>query len=164
VAEPLLCQGCGTSHPADERFCPACGLPLVHAEGRDRPVSERHERARKVKGQYAEGRLVRVAAARNQAEAELIAGLLLEEGVPSVVQRSGGFDVPDFLAAGPRVVLVAESGADVAREVLRAVPGEAGAAPPAPREGTPLWVQALAVTMVAVVLATIAAGVAVAVL
>ena len=160
----LQCQGCGTAQPDSERFCPDCGLPLVHAEGRDQPVSERHARARKVKGQYAEGRLVRVAAARNQAEAELIAGLLLEEGVPSVVQRSGGFDVPDFLAAGPRVVLVAESGADVARQMLQEIPPDADAVPTAPREGTPLWVQALAVAMVAIVIATIAAGVAVAVL
>jgi hypothetical protein len=59
-----------------------------------------------------------VAGGRNQAEAELIQGLLLEEGVPSMHRRSGGFDVPDFLAAGPRDVLVPESGAEVAREVL----------------------------------------------
>ena len=28
-----------------------------------------------------------------------------------MTQRSGGFDVPDFLAAGPRDVLVPQSGA-----------------------------------------------------
>ena len=55
---------------------------------------------------------------RNQAEAELIQGMLLEEGVPSVQRRSAGFDVPDFLAAGPRDVLVPESGAEAARQVL----------------------------------------------
>jgi hypothetical protein len=55
---------------------------------------------------------------RNQAEAELIQGLLLEEGVPSVLRRSAGFDVPDFLAAGPRDVLVPEAGAEAARELL----------------------------------------------
>jgi hypothetical protein len=59
-----------------------------------------------------------VAGGRNQAEAELIQGLLLEEGVPSVLRRSAGFDVPDFLAAGPRDVLVPEAGARTAREVL----------------------------------------------
>ena len=158
----LRCEGCGRRRPGHERFCPACGLPLVHDEVPRGEVSERHARARKVKGQYAEGRLVRAASAQNQAEAELIAGLLLEEGVPSVVQRSGGFDVPDFLAAGPRDVLVAESGAHVAREVLASVAPEP-AVRRAPREGTPVWVQALAVTMVAVVLATVAAGVALAV-
>ena len=69
-------------------------------------VSERHERARKVKPQLAEGELVEVAWARNQAEGEFIQGLLLEEGVPSMLRRSAGFDVPDFLAAGPRDVMV----------------------------------------------------------
>jgi hypothetical protein len=81
-------------------------------------VSERHERARKIKPQLAEGKLVRVAGAHNQAEGEFIQGLLLEEGVPSMLRRSAGFDVPDFLAAGPRDVLVPESGLSVAREVL----------------------------------------------
>jgi hypothetical protein len=81
-------------------------------------VSERHERARKIKPQLTEGRLVRVAGGRNQAEAEFIQGLLLEEGVPSLLRRSAGFDVPDFLAAGPRDVLVPESALATAREVL----------------------------------------------
>ncbi len=84
----------------------------------DEPVSEARARARKIKPQYAEGRLVRVAGGRNQAEAEFIQGLLLEEGVPSLLQRTRGFDVPDFLAAGPRDVMVPASGAEAAREVL----------------------------------------------
>ena len=37
--------------------------------------------------------LIRVAGARNQAEAEFIQGLLLEEGVPSMLKRTAGFDV-----------------------------------------------------------------------
>jgi hypothetical protein len=115
----LVCPGCGSSHPAEERFCPACKLPLVL----DQPelpakVSERHERARKIKPQLAEGVPVKVAWARNQAEGEFIQGLLLEEGVPSMLRRSAGFDVPDFLAAGPRDVLVPRSGEVTAREVL----------------------------------------------
>ncbi len=95
-------------------------MPLVYSGGLgvDAEVSERQERARKVKRQYAEGDLVRVAGGRNQAEAEFIQGLLLEEGVPSLLRRSRGFDVPDFLAAGPRDVLVPASGAGAAREVL----------------------------------------------
>ena len=52
------------------------------------------------------GRLVKVAFARNQAEAEMIQGLLWEAGIPSVLKRSGGFDAPEFLAAGPRDVMV----------------------------------------------------------
>jgi hypothetical protein len=95
-------------------------MPLVQdaAPPATEPVSERHERARKIKPQLAEGPLARVAGARNQAEAEFIQGLLLEEGVPSLLRRTAGFDVPDFLAAGPRDVLVPQSGAPTAREVL----------------------------------------------
>jgi hypothetical protein len=82
------------------------------------PVSDAHARARKIKPQLAEGQLRKVAGARNQTEAEFIQGLLLEEGVPSMLRRSAGFDVPDFLAAGPRDVLVPESGVPTARDVL----------------------------------------------
>ena len=82
---------------------------------------EAHERARKINPAYTEGELVRVAGARHQAEAELIQGILLEEGVPSVLRRTRGFDVPDFLAAGPRDVLVPASGAVAAHELLRAL-------------------------------------------
>jgi len=44
--------------------------------------------------------------------------MLLEEGVPSLLRRSAGFDVPDFLAAGPRDILVPQAGVSTAREVL----------------------------------------------
>jgi hypothetical protein len=64
------------------------------------------------------GKLVKVAFARNQAEAEMIQGLLLEAGIPSVLKRSGGFDAPEFLAAGPRDVLVNSDSAQKARGVL----------------------------------------------
>ena len=62
---------------------------------------------------------MRVAGGRNQPEAEFIQGLLLEEGVPSVLRRTAGFDVPDFLAAGPRDVMVPEAGAETAIALLR---------------------------------------------
>ena len=62
--------------------------------------------------------LVVVARAENQAEAEFLQGLLRAEGVPSVLRRTGGFDVPDFLAAGPRDVLVPPSAEQAARDVL----------------------------------------------
>jgi hypothetical protein len=82
------------------------------------PLSEAHGRARKVNPVYTEGRLVRVAGGRNQAEAEFIQNILLEEGVPSMLRRTAGFDVPDFLAAGPRDVMVPLAGAEAARDVL----------------------------------------------
>lgn len=69
------------------------------------------------------GKLVKVAYAQNQAEAEMIQGLLSEHGIPSMLKRAPGFDVPDFLAAGPRQVLVAGEIAERAREVLEGTPG-----------------------------------------
>jgi hypothetical protein len=131
--QSLVCPGCGGSHPPSARLCPACGMPLV-AGGPPVADSERRSRARKIRRQYAEGELVRVAGGRNQAEAEFIQGLLLEEGVPSLLRRSRGFDVPDFLAAGPRDVLVPRSGAPAAREVLLSAqlaesPGDAVVSP-----------------------------------
>ena len=94
-------------------------MPLVYAGRADEePVTEQHERARKIKVQYTHGELRRVVTARQQAEAEFIQMLLLEEGIPSTLRRAT-WDVPEFLAAGPRDVLVPESGLDVARDVLR---------------------------------------------
>lgn len=133
----LVCPTCGASYGAEERFCARCGLPLTYATEPqpDRPTSERHRIARKIKPQFAEGSLVRVAGARNQAEAEFIQSMLLEEGVPSVLRRSAGFDVPDFLAAGPRDILVPQSGVPTAREVLleaELIPAEPPGLPVAP--------------------------------
>jgi hypothetical protein len=119
-----------------------------------KPLSESRERARKIRPQYSEGPLVRVATARNQAEAELLEGLLLEEGIPSLVRRTGGFDVPDFLASGPRELLVPAAGAELARELL----GTPEPVVPAADE-TPAWVKALAVAVAVGIVALIAAGV-----
>jgi hypothetical protein len=69
------------------------------------------------------GPLVKVAYAGNQAEAEMIQGLLSEHGIPSMLKRTRGFDVPDFLAAGPRDIFVPEAVAKKAREVLEGTPG-----------------------------------------
>jgi hypothetical protein len=119
-AEPLTCPRCGMAHSLSERFCRNCGMPLVYAGAREQgPITEAHERARKVRPQLARGDLIRVTGGRNLAEAELIQGILLEQGIPSVLRRTRGFDVPDFLAAGPRDVLVPESGYQPARDLLR---------------------------------------------
>jgi hypothetical protein len=94
-------------------------MPLVYAgTGTGAPAGEARERARKVKPQYLGGRLVRVTGARNLSESQLIQGILLEEGIPSVERRARGFDVPDFLAAGPRDILVPEAAFDDARALL----------------------------------------------
>jgi hypothetical protein len=115
-SEPLVCPACATPHPLDFLFCRDCGAPLVYAGTRS--IDTSRERARKIDPRLSKGDLVRVAGGRNLAEAELIQGLLLEEGVPSMLKRSAGFDVPDFLAAGPRDVLVPRSGLATARDVL----------------------------------------------
>ena len=71
--------------------------------------------------------LVKVAYANDQAEAEFLQGLLRDAEVGSVLRRAPGFDVPEFLAGGPREVLVAASDVPVARDVLRQEdPGEPG--------------------------------------
>ena len=115
-------------------------MPLVYA-GRsgEEPITETHERARKIRPQYARGETVKVGFARNQAEAEMIQGMLLEEGIPSMVKRTRGFDVPDYLAGGPRDILVPETGAAAARELLEGteLPG-AEAEPSEQPAGVPL--------------------------
>jgi hypothetical protein len=68
-------------------------------------------------------RLVKVAFARNQPEAEMIQGLLADHGIRSMMKRGPGFDVPEFMAGGPRQIFVLESDADAAREVLAGTPG-----------------------------------------
>ncbi len=126
---PLVCPGCEQAAPAGERFCAACGMPLVFADvGPVSAATERQERARKIKKQYSEGPLRRVAVGRHQAEAELISGLLLEHGIPSMFKRSAGFDVPDMLFSGPRDVFVPQSGEEAAREVLAEVEADHAAA------------------------------------
>lgn len=131
----LVCPSCDTAAGAAERFCNLCGMPLVYdlAEGEQAPLSEAHRRWRKVRREYTAGELVRVGRVAHQAEAEMVQALLLEEGVPSITRRSGGFDVPDFLSAGPRDVLVPRAGAELARELL----GGAALGPAAP--GAAAW-------------------------
>src|ERR671937_1209106 len=120
---PLACPRFARKYPLSERFCADCGMPLVYVgRGEEQPITETHERARKIKPQYTGGRQVRVASASNIAEAEMIQGMLLEEGIPSYQRRSRGFDVPDFLAAGPRDIIVPEAGAEAAGEVLAQTP------------------------------------------
>ena len=77
--------------------------------------------------------LVKVAYAHNETEAEFLQGLLRDADVSSVVRRAPGFDVPEFLAAGPRHVLVAAADVAVAQDVLREV--DPGQSRPSSRSG-----------------------------
>jgi Putative prokaryotic signal transducing protein len=113
--DSIVCPTCARVHPSSERFCEVCGMPLVHLVGAEQAASERQRAARKIKPQYAEGELVKVAHAENQPEAEFIAGLLLEEGIPCLLRNAiGGYSA----VIGAREVLVPESGAQAAREAL----------------------------------------------
>ena len=95
--------------------------------------------------------------ARNQVEAEFIQGMLLQEGIPSMLRRARGFDVPDFLASGPRDVLVPASGLGAAREVLMQseLIGDEESSPVAvPWRVMALLLGALAVVAIVILLAT----------
>jgi hypothetical protein len=153
---PLVCPSCDRAHEAHERFCTDCGLPLVQLGELPRR-SELALRARKVRPGYTEGPLVRAAWVRNQAEAELVQGLLLEEGIPSLARRSRGFDVPDFLAAGPRDIMVPAAGLDAALELL----GDRSQERRLPEQRHPAWMRALAVTLALIVMVTFTASVAI---
>jgi putative signal transducing protein len=122
--QPLVCPGCRRPHPGEVRFCEACGMPLVESGAELHEPSADQMHARKIKPQYAEGRAVKVARAPNLAQADFLAGLLLEEGIPSYVSSPinghGGL-------AGARDVLVPESGAEAAREALSPPGGGGGA-------------------------------------
>jgi hypothetical protein len=114
--DALVCPSCRIARPPDERFCETCGMPLVHSRSSEPAASERQRLARKIKPQYADGPLVEVAHAENLSQAEFIAGMLLEEGIPSylrsVVNGRGQL-------GGESDILVPESGAEAAREALK---------------------------------------------
>jgi hypothetical protein len=153
MSAPLVCPACGAPQAGEERFCGACAVPFGPARG-ELDVDPRREHARKIDPRYAQGPLVWAAGARNQVEAEFIAGMLLEEGVPSLIRRAPGFDVPDFMASGPREILVAASGAEVARELLvdTGLRGETGVPRPVARRTQLIAGMLLAIAVVAIVL------------
>ena len=76
-----------------------------------------------------EERWVKVAAAPDESVALLMDGVLKDAGIPSLIQRAAGFDVPDFLAAGPRDVLVPGSLVEEAKQLLEDTTGLGSYAP-----------------------------------
>ena len=72
---------------------------------------------------------MKVAAAPDESVALLMEGMLKGAGVPSLIRRAPGFDAPDFLAAGPRDVLVPGPLAEEARQVLEDTTGLGSYAP-----------------------------------
>jgi hypothetical protein len=115
TAAPVRCPSCSRAYPASERFCEDCGMPLVERDPKAHAPGAAQLRARKIKPQYTQGRPVRVHRVRDPAQAEFVAGLLLEEGIPSYVSSvvTGRGQL-----WGERDILVPESGAEAAREAL----------------------------------------------
>ena len=74
-------------------------------------------------------RWVKVAGAPNETSALLMDGVLKDAGIPSLIQRAPGFDVPDFLSAGPRDVLVPGSLLEEATQILEDTTGLGSYAP-----------------------------------
>lgn len=68
-------------------------------------------------------RWIKVAYAPNEATAGLMEGLLRETGIAVLIQRASGFDAPEFLAAGPRELMVPETELDEARQILEDTTG-----------------------------------------
>lgn len=65
----------------------------------------------------------KVASAPNETVALMMEGLLRNTGIPVLVQRATGFDAPEFLAAGPREILVPEPELAEARRILEDTTG-----------------------------------------
>ena len=107
-------------------------------------------------------RLVKVGWARHQAEAEMLAGMLEDQGVPCLLRRAGGFDVPDYMAAGPRDILVPADQAERAREMLTGP--DASPAPPAGEPRRPANVRSVALALVAIIAIAVLLGLAAAAL
>ncbi len=74
-------------------------------------------------------RWVKVAAAPDESVALLMEGVLKDAGIPSLIQRASGFDAPDFLAAGPRDVLVPGALVEEAKQILEDTTGLGSYAP-----------------------------------
>lgn len=73
---------------------------------------------------------VEVAFAANQTEADLIQGILREEGIPSMTKKPNGSFLTDLFAIGPRHVVVPASAEEKAKKILE----EAEATDPLPGE------------------------------
>ena len=66
---------------------------------------------------------VKVGSAPNESMALMMEGLLRGADIPVLIRRVAGFDAPDFLAGGPRELLVPEDALPEAREILEDTTG-----------------------------------------
>jgi hypothetical protein len=129
IGEENTCPYCGVEFEYGASACPSCDLPLLTAYNEDNLALDRRSRIgmlavadRRPRPEYSTGDLRCVVVALNQAEADMLEDMLRTEGIPCVVRRSGRADVPDFLAAGRREILVPEGGLAAARDLLQIEP------------------------------------------
>jgi hypothetical protein len=61
---------------------------------------------------------VEVAFASNQAEADMIQGILKDEGIPSLTRKPNGSFLTDLFAMGPRHIVVPASAGEKAKAIL----------------------------------------------
>lgn len=109
---------CGAEHPASERFCASCGVPLIEAGSATRAKDDvRAQTARQIDPRYVAGEPVRVAGASSAVEAQFIQNLLLAEGIPSLLRTVGG-QKSQIFPAGSAEILVPAAAVDAARDVL----------------------------------------------
>ncbi len=104
------CPFCGFDLPLDVDACPRCNLPLAEPVGAEvnPPLPE-----------YCRGRLVVVTTVNNQAEADMIDGLLRVEGIPCIVKRNQRAEKSEWPIAELYDIVVPESGVFAARELLQ---------------------------------------------
>jgi len=111
----LRCPYCDETIEPAANSCKSCGLPLLQAP---REYESASGYAPHLRPEYCGGALQRITVATSQAEAELVQGMLTEEGIPSVVTSSKSFDLADLTADGRRDVFVPEDGVEAARDLL----------------------------------------------
>jgi hypothetical protein len=62
--------------------------------------------------------LVRLTGAGTLPEAEMMQDLLAQQGIEVLVQRTPGFDLPQYLAGGPRELYVRREQLEAARAIV----------------------------------------------
>ena len=128
TVEPLACPTCARRFALTERFCPDCETPLVYVgRGGEEPVTDPQMRAQRVKPEYASGELVKVASAASVAEAELIVGILLDQGIPARTAN----ELASVFPTSSRDILVPQSAYEAARALV-ADTAEHAVEPPQP--------------------------------
>jgi hypothetical protein len=76
----------------------------------------------RVRPEYTYGDLVTVTTVPNVAEGEMLRGMLLEEGIPSMVRPARSSAIPQVLGIGPHEVVVPESAYETAYQLVHGEP------------------------------------------